>query len=123
MKNPHVKDQYDQQQESTEQTGRSQRWLHPLSGIVILALDWLLFSGTVVTAGTGTLVTSLTGFLAGGLATLWFQRRFADDPPQLALGKGLLAGIAVGIPFPIFGTLLGGVVLTLSGLDKFARRR
>ncbi len=124
MKNPHVKDSKDQQTQDTGQRGQGGRsWLHPLSGIVILGLDWLLFSGNVITAGAGTLATSLTGFLAGGLATLWLQRRFGGDAPDQALVKGLAAGIAVGIPFPIFGTLLGGTVLALSGLDKFMRKR
>ena len=124
MKNAHVKDDFDRQGGDADRSDeRTSRWLHPLSGFVILGLDWLLFSGTVLTAGTGMLATSLAGFLIGGLATVWFQRRFGGDSPNQALVKGLVAGIAVGLPFPIFGSLLGGIILTMSGLDKFFRKR
>jgi hypothetical protein len=40
----------------------------------------------------------------------------------MTLFKGLLSGIAVGIPFPIAGTAVGGAVLALSGLNRLTGR-
>ncbi|MCP4645245.1 MAG: phosphoribosylaminoimidazole carboxylase [bacterium] len=88
---------------------------------MILGLDWLLFSGTAVTVGLATPVTALLGFALGGIATAACQRYAASDSWPASLGKGLLAGVAVGVPFPILGTFVGGVVLASSGLSSFKR--
>jgi hypothetical protein len=97
--------------------------LHPAAGGLILGLDWLLFSGTVVSAGTMLWFSIIGGFLIGGLGTGLIQRRLGGDPPGLAALKGLAGGIAVGIPFPIAGTAVGGAILALSGLDRLLKRR
>jgi hypothetical protein len=96
-------------------------WLHPASGLLILSLDWLLFSGGVLTLGLSTpvLLVSAALLTAGGVMGL--QRRFADDGRRTSLLKGLAGGIAVGLPLPIAGTGVGGLVLALSGLNRLRR--
>ena len=92
--------------------------LHPLSGIAILGLDWILFSGTVLTLGLSTIATTVVGVVAGTL-TVWFlQTRYTDDTRAVSIVKGVLSGIAVGVPLPIAGTGAGGLVLALSGLNR-----
>ncbi len=98
----------------------SRRFLHPSSGLAILGLDWLFFSGNVLSLGLSTPALVLAGFVLGTLGTSVLQSRYGGDGPWMSVGKGLLGGIAVGIPLPIVGTAVGGAILALSGLDRRA---
>ncbi len=95
-----------------------QQLLLPISGLWIFTLDWLLFSSNALSLGLATPIIVLIGFLLGGAGTFYFQRRFADDISWKAVLKALVAGIVVGVPWPLFGTLVGGWVLLFSGLGK-----
>lgn len=95
--------------------------LHPASGALILGLDWLFFSGSVISLGLSTPTLTALGFLLGALGTGWLQRRYGGDGTGISSVKGLLGGIAVGLPLPIAGTVLGGAILTLSGLNRYLR--
>ena len=48
--------------------------------------------------------------------TYVLQKSRANDAPWRAALKALLAGVVVGAPWPIGGTLVGGWVLLSSGL-------
>jgi hypothetical protein len=96
----------------------SSRFLHPASGALILGLDWLLFSGSALTLGLSTPMLALIGFALGGVGTGLIQARYGQDKNATSMLKGLLGGLAVGIPLPIAGTAVGGGILTLSGLDR-----
>jgi hypothetical protein len=98
-------------------------FLHPASGAVILALDWLLFSGNLLSLGLSTPFVSGLGFVLGSVITASIQRRYGHDRVGKSWLKGLGAGLAVGVPWPIAGTAVGGLVLTLSGLDRWKRKR
>ena len=97
-------------------------FLHPASGAIILALDWLLFSGNVLSLGLGTGVLAFVGFVLGLLGVGFVQHRYGHEPMITSGLKGVLAGAAVGIPFPIAGTAVGGLVLSLSGLNRWKKR-
>jgi len=92
--------------------------LHPASGVLILGLDWLLFSENVITLGLSTPLNVVIGFGVAGLGTGIIQRVYHGDGFGKSLLKGLLAGITVGIPLPVAGTAVGGGILALSGLNK-----
>ncbi len=96
--------------------------LHPVSGLLILGLDWALFSENAMTLGLSTLVVIVVGFVLAGLGTGLTQRVCHDDSVGKAVLKGLLAGITVGIPLPVAGTAVGGGILALSGLNKLSGR-
>jgi len=96
--------------------------LHPASGVLILGLDWLLFSENVITLGLSTLLNVVIGFGVAGLGTGFIQRVYHGDGFGKAILKGLLAGITVGIPLPVAGTAVGGGILALSGLNKLWSR-
>lgn len=100
----------------------SPSFLHPASGVLILGLDWLLFSGTAFTLGLSTLGLAGLGLGLGGLGTGLIQRVYHGDGVAKAVLKGLLAGITVGIPLPVAGTAVGGGILALSGLDRLWSR-
>lgn len=96
--------------------------LHPATGGLVLALDWLLFSGEVLSAGAVTPLTAALGGLAAALATYRIQAARAGDAPRAARLKALLAGVAVALPFPVGGTALGSIILASSGLRRLGRR-
>jgi hypothetical protein len=107
------------------------RFMLPATGLLIMGLDWLLFSEEAASFGVLIPLTSVVGFLAGAVGTYLLQRRHGLDSKPVACLKGLLAGILVGIPFPLAGTMAGGFILASSGLaglrwrllkSRFARR-
>lgn len=99
-----------------------QRFMLPATGLLMLSLDWFLFSGEAATLGLAAPVTAVFGFLAGSLGAYFLQRRFGLDTRPTAIAKALLAGAFVGIPFPLAGTLVGGWVLVSSGLAGLKNR-
>lgn len=98
------------------------RFLLPATGLWILGLDWLLFSPDAVTVGLSLPATSAIGFLAGSVGAYLFQHRFAGNSRRQALLKAALAGLAVGIPLPITGTIVGAWIIAQSGLAGWRRR-
>lgn len=104
-------------------TERSVRtFLHPASGALILALDWLLFSGNTLSVGLGTPMLVSIGFILGTLGVTLVQRHYAHESMGKSVLKGLLGGLTVGVPLPVAGTAVGGLVLTLSGLNQWKKR-
>jgi hypothetical protein len=98
------------------------RFLLPATGLWILGLDWLLFPKEAATLGLAAPVTSIVGFLAGSMGAYHLQRRYALNTPAAALFKSLLAGLLVGVPFPLAGTLAAAWVLANSGLAGWKSR-
>ena len=95
---------------------KRRRFMLPATGLWILVLDWLLFSSNLLSAWLATPVVVALGFVLGGVGTFLTQRKAANDTSASAAFKALLAGIVVGFPWPIGGTLVGGWVLLSSGL-------
>ncbi len=99
-----------------------QRFMLPATGLLMLGLDWFLFSGEAATLGMAAPVTALFGFAAGSLGTYHLQRKFGLDSGPVAFAKAVLAGLFVGVPFPMAGTLVGAWVLATSGLAGLRTR-
>ncbi len=113
--------------EPTERSGGLVRWLlnpkHrrfmlPATGVWILALDWLLFSSNAISAWIATPIVMVVGFVLGSAGAYVIQRRGANETRWSAVLKAVSAGIVVGLPFPVGGTLIGGWVLLSSGLGN-----
>jgi hypothetical protein len=102
------------------------RMFLPLAGLWILGLDWLLFPPEAATLGMSTPLTSLLGFILGTMGVYQMQRRFAQDDKPRATLKALVAGVIVGLPFSMAGTVVGAWILATSGLihlrDRLFRR-
>jgi hypothetical protein len=92
------------------------RFMLPATGLLVMGLDWLLFSEEAASFGLLIPFTSLVGFVVGGIGTYLLQSRHGLDPKPVAWLKGLLAGILIAIPFPLAGTMVGGAILASSGL-------
>ena len=99
-----------------------QRFLLPATGLLMLGLDWLLFSKEVATLGLATPVTAVLGFFAGSIGAYHLQRRYGLNSRPVAALKALLAGFFVGIPFPLAGTIVGAWILATSGLQGVKSR-
>jgi hypothetical protein len=104
----------------------------PATGLLVMGLDWLLFSKEAASLGLAVPLTSVVGFLAGTLGTYHLQRKYGLDTRPAAWLKSLFAGVLVGVPFPLAGTLAGAWILANSGLaglksrlwkDRFMRRQ
>jgi hypothetical protein len=89
---------------------------HPASGVVILALDWLIFGTDFMTGFLALPWMCVVGFLTSFPLVLAVQLKWTRDAFPSALGKAFLGAFMVGLPFPITGTLLGAAILVLSGL-------
>lgn len=99
------------------------RFMLPLTGVWILGLDWVIFTKNVLlTAGFATPLAAATGFVLGGVGTYLIQRRIAKETAGVAGAKALLAGLAVGIPFPLAGSAIGSWILIASGLHSIKDR-
>lgn len=98
-------------------------WLHPASGALILAVDWLFFAPEALTAETAAIITCPLAFLITTTGVFWIQRKRNGDSFGAALGKAIFGGIMAGLPTPIGGTLLGTLVLVLSGKAGWSQRR
>ena len=98
------------------------RFMLPATGLLIMGLDWLLFSEDAATLGFAIPFTSFFGFVAGCIGTYHLQTRYGRDSRPVAWLKGLLAGFIVGVPFPVAGTLAGTWILAKSGLDELRGR-
>jgi len=92
------------------------RFMLPATGLLIMGLDWLLFWEEAASFGVLIPFTCTVGFLAGSIGTYVLQTRHGLDSKPVAALKGLLAGILVGMPLPLAGTLAGGAILASSGL-------
>ncbi|MDE2140883.1 MAG: hypothetical protein KGJ84_00555 [Elusimicrobia bacterium] len=91
-------------------------FFHPLSGVAILAIDWLFF-GLEWELGPVSLVLScLAAFGLCYAVVRRIQERWHGDDPRSARHKALFGAAAAGAPFAVGGTVVGGLILILSGL-------
>ena len=94
----------------------STRFLHPVAAACLLGLDWLVFtSGWLTGLVALPLATAVCALVALGV-TAWAQRRDGNGWAS-SLAKAVAAGGLVALPLPIAGSVIGGWVLTLSGLS------
>jgi hypothetical protein len=89
---------------------------HPASGVVILALDWLVFGTDLLTGFLALPWMCVLAFALSFPLVLAIQLKWTRDALPAALGKAFLGAFMVGLPFPITGTILGAAILALSGL-------
>lgn len=93
-----------------------------MSGVVILAVDWIAFGIDVPTGFALVALVSAAAFVATFLVVFRIQRR-AGDSPERSCAKAFLGAFAAGVPFPITGTVVGAAILAMSGLPRIGSRR
>ena len=97
-------------------------FFHPLSGALILVIDWLAFGTDLVTGPAAVAVVAVLAFTATFYGVLIIQRRLHDDKPGPAGLKALIGAVAAGVPLPITGTIVGAAIIALSGLPTWPWR-
>lgn len=107
-------------------SGEPQRtFYHPLSGLAILGIDWAFFGLGWELGPLSMVAASVAAFVSCFAVVRRVQSRWGGDDPDRARLKALLGAAAAGVPFAIGGTVLGVLILTLSGLKSlpaFGRR-
>ena len=109
--------------EPVKEPARSKSFFHPLSGAVILGVDWLAFGLDMFSGFAALLIVALLSFLGTYYAVLAIQRSLHGDKPGAATAKALLGAAAAGVPFPVTGTIVGAAILVLSGWPALPWRR
>lgn len=89
---------------------------HPASGAAILGFDWLFFGLGWELGPVSMVLSCAAAFGATYFIVERVQRRWHGDEPKLARAKALFGAAAAGAPFAIGGTVVGGLILILSGL-------
>jgi hypothetical protein len=110
-------------EETVPPVGRRKYWLHPASGLLILAVDWLFFAPEAATFEVAAILTCPLAFAVTAAGVFWIQRRKNGDSFGSAAAKAFFGGIVAGIPTSIAGTIVGTLVLVLSGLSNWNHRR
>ncbi len=109
--------------QAPEPSGKRRSFYHPLSGVVILGVDWLAFGMDLFSGFIAFAVVSALAFVVTFYVVLAIQRRWHDDKPGAAIVKALLGASAAGVPFPITGTIVGAAIVALSGLPSMYFKR
>ena len=100
--------------------------LHLLSSIVTIALDWVWFLVELpATVSLAFLPSLLPLSLLLGLVTLgavtFVQHYLADEPWGNAVAKGVVMGIVAGVPYPVFGTVVGAPLAAWAGVHEIQK--
>lgn len=90
--------------------------LHPLTGLAMLGLDWVLFGSELLSGFVLEPLLVPLGALAGFVTTFLVERSYAKRPVGRSILAALFGAFVVGVPWPVTGTLVGLAVLALSGL-------
>lgn len=108
---------------SRERSSAPRTLLHPLAALAMVVLDFGGFAGDIGGLTVLFLLPLVIGliFLVATFLVTWIQNKLAGEELEMALVKGLIAGILCAIPTPIFGTAVGGFILLKSGLGEFQK--
>jgi hypothetical protein len=101
----------------------SRSLLHPGTGALILAVDWLFFGADVATLGGTIILSSIAAFFITAIGVFWIQRNKGGDSFAVAAAKAFAAGVVAGVPTSVGGTVVGSIILALSGLKSWSLRR
>ena len=94
--------------------------LHPMSGLLILFLDYAFF-----VAEMPVISLPLACFLAFTLSftgVFLIQKYIDEENTGRSVAKAFFGGVVTGIPTPIFGTVFGSMILLVSGLSFLKRK-
>ena len=97
--------------------------IHPLGALATIILDWLWAGIELpVTMSIAFLPTLLPLSIALGLlcfsAVVLTQRFVSKDEWGASVAKGLVMGIAAGVPYPVIGTMIGTPLILWSGIHN-----
>ena len=97
--------------------------VHPLSAFATIVVDWLWsmveVPATLSVVGLGALLPIMLGSFATCFVSVFLVQRFVShDGWGESIAKGVVMGIAAGVPYPVIGTSFGGVILVWAGVHE-----
>lgn len=109
--------------ELSPQSGVPNAPVHFLSSMATILLDWLWFTIELpetlsVVALPALLPTILSVGVVGFATVTMVQHYIAKDEWGPAAAKGLVMGIAAGVPYPVVGTIVGTPLLVWAGIHE-----
>lgn len=120
---PPGREQSAHEEKKAPEPAKRRSFYHPLSGVVILGIDWLAFGMDLFSGFAALAAVSAVSFVVTFYVVLGIQRRLHDDKPGMAVFKALVGALAAGVPFPVTGTIVGAAIIALSGLPTLPWRR
>lgn len=90
--------------------------LHPVSALLAVAIDWLLFGSNALGLGVGVMIAFLLSLPIAAVVAKIQNSQYGDKPWPATL-KGLVVAGLICIPTPVFSApvilsgLLGGLAL------------
>jgi hypothetical protein len=97
--------------------------VHPLSAFVTIVIDSLWFiveaPATLSVVGLVALLPIMLVSIAMCFVSVLLVQRFVShDDWGASVAKGVVMGIAAGVPYPVVGTFVGSVLLAWAGVHK-----
>jgi hypothetical protein len=105
-----------------EATDGSNFRLHPLSGLLLIAVDNIFWGVELATFELAMPVSVVLSFLITGVGVTLVQRFLGRDGWGASLAKAFFCAVLAGVPWSIMGTAFGGFVLMAAGLSNFNRK-
>lgn len=94
--------------------------LHPMSGLLILFLDYAFFVEEITIIALP--FTCLLAFILCFTGVFLIQKYIDNENTGRAVAKAFFGGVITGIPTPVFGTVFGSLILFVSGLSFLKRK-
>ncbi len=94
--------------------------LHPMSGLLILFLDYAFFVEELTIIGLP--FTCIFAFMLSFTGIFLIQKYIDEEKTGRAVAKAFFGGVVTGLPTPVFGTVFGTMILVISGLSFLKRR-
>jgi hypothetical protein len=86
-------------------------------------MDWLMFAVNLLAGTREVLAVSAGGFALCAALVLWIERSRDESARRFAAQKALAAGVAVTLPLPIVGSIVGGVAVMWALIASNTRAR
>lgn len=93
------------------------RLLHPWSAALLLTVDTLCFGPEALSGMMAEPLIMVSAFGVTFTGVFKIQRTRAGEGKLSSFVKAFICGILAGLPFPIAGTAVGGLVLLAAGMS------
>lgn len=94
--------------------------LHPMSGLLILFLDYAFFVEEITIVALP--FTCILAFLLCFTGVFLIQKYIDNENSGRAVAKAFFGAVLTGLPTPVFGTVFGTLILAVSGLSFLKKR-
>jgi hypothetical protein len=94
--------------------------LHPMSGLLILFLDYAFFVQEITVIAIP--FTCILAFFLSFTGVFLIQKYIDNESTGRSAAKAFFGGVVTGLPTPVFGTVFGSLILFVSGLSFLKRK-